>query len=377
MVFFKIPVDKLLNVVPFILPTVVALPVLVTSPVKFALVVTVLAVPDKVPVIIFAEKFPLASLATIALAVFALVAVVAELATLPPVLIVANFESSILPANCAFVIPAVLDKLLVVNPVAEIVPALIEIPEPAVNAVCLLLNVVQSALLNKPAVTLVVDAIGIFKVCVDDAELNAGAVPVVPTVKVCVPEVMPLIAVIPVAAGFVQAILVPLEDNTWPFAPTLVNPVPPLATAIVVPLHVPEVMVPTVVISVPTNLLAAMLPANCALVIPAVLDKLLVVNPVAEMVPPDIDIPDPAVNAVCLLLNLVQSALLNNPAVTLVVDANGIFKVCVDDAELNAGAVPVVPTVKVCVPEVMPLIAVIPVAAGFVQAILVPLEDNT
>ena len=37
MVFFKIPVDKLLNVVPFILPTVVAkdpVPLPVTSPVK-------------------------------------------------------------------------------------------------------------------------------------------------------------------------------------------------------------------------------------------------------------------------------------------------------------------------------------------------------
>ena len=51
-------------------------------------------------------------------------------------------------ANCELVIPAVLDKLLVVNPVAEMVPALIEIPEPAVNAVCFALKVVQSALLK-------------------------------------------------------------------------------------------------------------------------------------------------------------------------------------------------------------------------------------
>ena len=75
-------------------------------------------------------------------------AVVAELATLPPVLIVANFVSSILPANCALVIPAVLDKLLVVNPVADMVPPLIEMPEPAVKAVCFSLNVVQSVLLK-------------------------------------------------------------------------------------------------------------------------------------------------------------------------------------------------------------------------------------
>ena len=34
---------------------------------------------------------------------------------------------------------------------------------------------------------------------------------------------------IPVPTGFVQAILVPLDDNTWPLVPTVVNPVPPLA----------------------------------------------------------------------------------------------------------------------------------------------------
>ena len=59
-----------------------------------------------------------------------------------------NLLAAILPANCALVIPAALDKLLVVNPVAEIVPALIEIPEPAINAVCFALKVAQSALLK-------------------------------------------------------------------------------------------------------------------------------------------------------------------------------------------------------------------------------------
>ena len=113
----------------------------------------------------------------------------------------------------------------------------------------------------------------------------------------------------------------PITNPKLVFTPaTVVAPVPPLDNAMVVPLHIPEVMVPTVAISVPTNLLAgidpanlsaAILPANCALVIPAVLDKLLVVNPVAEIVPPLIEIPEPApaVNAVCLLLNVVQSVL--------------------------------------------------------------------
>ena len=45
-------------------------------------------------------------------------------------------------ANCPLVIPAVLDRLLVVIPVADIVPPDMLIPEPApaVNAPCLVLN---------------------------------------------------------------------------------------------------------------------------------------------------------------------------------------------------------------------------------------------
>ena len=44
-------------------------------------------------------------------------------------------------ASCVFSIPALLDKLLVVNPVADIVLLAIEIPDPAVNAPCLALNI--------------------------------------------------------------------------------------------------------------------------------------------------------------------------------------------------------------------------------------------
>jgi hypothetical protein len=79
--------------------TIVALCVPVTSPlndpVKLVAVVAVVALPDKVAVMVPAEKLPDESRATIALAVFALVAVVAEFATLPAVEIVANFESVI------------------------------------------------------------------------------------------------------------------------------------------------------------------------------------------------------------------------------------------------------------------------------------------
>jgi hypothetical protein len=79
--------------------TTVALCVPVTSPlndpVKLVAVVAVVAFPDKFAVMVPAEKLPDESRATIALAVLRLVAVVAEFATLPAVLMVANFESVI------------------------------------------------------------------------------------------------------------------------------------------------------------------------------------------------------------------------------------------------------------------------------------------
>lgn len=46
----------------------------------------------------------------------------------------------------------------------------------------------------------VVEAIGIFNVCVLVAELNAGAVPDVPTAKVCDPEVNPFKEISPLPA---------------------------------------------------------------------------------------------------------------------------------------------------------------------------------
>ena len=76
-----------------------------TIPVTFKAVP--LALPVKLAVIVLAEKFPVASLATIALFVFASVAVVAELETFKAVAMVAKFAS---------VIPAVPDKLLFVKP---------------------------------------------------------------------------------------------------------------------------------------------------------------------------------------------------------------------------------------------------------------------
>ena len=59
-----------------------------------------------------------------------------------PKLILVEPKVMALFANCPLVIPAVLDKLLVVIPVADIVPPDMLIPEPApaVNALCLALN---------------------------------------------------------------------------------------------------------------------------------------------------------------------------------------------------------------------------------------------
>ena len=110
--------------------------VYVTSPVVEIVlpVVKPVAVPDKLPmnVVDVNEVNPVTDV------------------TVPPKVIVVLPNVVALFANCALVIPALLDKLLVVNPVAEIVPPLIEIPEPApaVNAVCLLLNVDQSVLVK-------------------------------------------------------------------------------------------------------------------------------------------------------------------------------------------------------------------------------------
>ena len=44
-------------------------------------------------------------------------------------------------ASCVLSIPAVADKLLVVIPVADMVPPEIDIPEPSVKAPCFALNI--------------------------------------------------------------------------------------------------------------------------------------------------------------------------------------------------------------------------------------------
>jgi len=154
------------NVDPFQVPDVI-----VPTPVKLELVtVDFKVVPDNVPAsaTIVMSALPLNGVPLIFLAVANVVAVEAfpdnapvnpvELTelnpvtevTVPPKVIVVLPNVVALLANCVLVMPALLDKLLVVKPVAEIVPPLIEIPEPtpAVKAVCLLLNVVQSVLVK-------------------------------------------------------------------------------------------------------------------------------------------------------------------------------------------------------------------------------------
>ena len=76
-----------------------------------SILVAVNAVPFKLAVIVFAEKFPISSLDTIAYEVLLAVAEVALLLTLPIVEIVAKFAS---------VMPAVPDKLELVSPCTEL-----------------------------------------------------------------------------------------------------------------------------------------------------------------------------------------------------------------------------------------------------------------
>jgi len=67
-------------------------------------------------------------------------------------------------ASCVLSIPAVGDRLADVIPVADMVPADIEIPGPAVSAACLALSAAYCTLLIKPAIVPVTVADGIFNV---------------------------------------------------------------------------------------------------------------------------------------------------------------------------------------------------------------------
>ena len=71
-------------------------------------------------------------------------------------------------------------------------------------------------------------------------------------------------------------------------------PVPPLAIAIVVPVHVPVVIVPTVAMSVPTKFDAAIEPANIALVTaPAAIVVVIEDVPLPVTFPESVIVPPP------------------------------------------------------------------------------------
>ena len=77
-------------------------------------VLAVLALPFSAAVTVPAEKLPLASLATVALAVFASVALVAELATFPDVDIVASIALDTLPVSPVVIsVPLVFGRVYV------------------------------------------------------------------------------------------------------------------------------------------------------------------------------------------------------------------------------------------------------------------------
>ncbi len=107
-----------------IVPLAIIVEVTVPVSVVYTPLVTVLALPERVAVIVPALKLPEASRATIADAVLADVAVVAELDTLLAVEIVDNLLSAIEPASIAFVtvlVSVVLTTFANVNPCAVVV----------------------------------------------------------------------------------------------------------------------------------------------------------------------------------------------------------------------------------------------------------------
>lgn len=185
------------------------------------------ALPDKLAVMVPAEKLPLASLETIEFAVLLKVAVVAVFKIFPVVEIVAKFAS---------VIPAVPDKFAFVNP--EIVFVAVEI--------VLLVNVsVPSKVAKTPVVGKVsVDAAVVFKVIAEALEpvvpvvVNAApvnklppsvivfefAIPVPPfagatTPVICPPEKLPPA----IASNWAVVAKVPLVGTVTFVAPVVVN----------------------------------------------------------------------------------------------------------------------------------------------------------
>jgi hypothetical protein len=94
--------------------------------------------------------------------------------------------------------------------------------------------------------------------------------------------------------GVVQVkVPLPVDVNTLPILPALVNPVPPFSTATAVPLHTPLVIVPTLVKLEPVTVAFNVVPVN----VPAsatILAVLAVVTlPFASTVNVGIDVDDP------------------------------------------------------------------------------------
>jgi hypothetical protein len=170
-----------------------------------------------------AEKLPDESRATIALAVFALVAVVAEFATLPAVLMVANFESAIAADD---EISALTINELDNNPAA----LLCTTPAPLNGIIVAVLLITVSVILIKPAAKLplasrltivlaVSRLVAAFASTVAAATFAADCPPtVLTTVALCVPVTSPdndpekLVAVVAVVALPLKlAVIVPAE----------------------------------------------------------------------------------------------------------------------------------------------------------------------
>ena len=261
-------------------------------------------------------------------------------------------------------------KLEVVNPVAEIVPDTIEMPDPAVKGACTFVPITKpkfalaSAAVVAPVPPLAIAisvALQIPLVIVptlvklEPVTVDFSVVPVnVPASAVTVMSAEPSNAtplMFFVAASFVAVLALPVKVPVKLVEVTELKPV----TEVTVP---PNVMVvePKIVV----------LFANCPFVMPAIELKFAVVNPVAEIVPEAIEIPEPAVNGACTFVPITKpkfalaSAAVVAPVPPLaisIVDALQVPEVIVPTVAKLVNDVKVVFDVAVMLPAVVAVVA--------------------
>jgi hypothetical protein len=242
-------VEELTPPTLFIVVAKLPFPLPVTSPVK-----VVVAAADMTSVPITSPKFALAPAAVVA--------------PVPPFA-----TATVVPLHVPEVIvPTVFkfDKdVNVVLAVAVIFPAVVAVVALPKKFVA------ETSLLNVFAPAIVCVPVEINPGLFASAAVNVKNVPLI---------VPPFVALVleyvneetPLTAGAEETQFVPSEVKIFPDAPGLVNPVPPLATLIVVPLQVPEAIVPKV---------QPVVPSCWARTVPCPSDRMILLFKLAPIVP--------------------------------------------------------------------------------------------